>query len=667
MPVVLRSKVKSETDTIEDEVPRSSRKPVGRRQRKRRREDNEDASDSVVSDEESAHYSRSLGNSRPFEIVADLPCSLESAQYSALTHPLSVKDSAVLYDSLVRSRKTWVHGEMFDLYFTKTAKPPKESTPTKPDGSPKGMIMQVRDKMQKMCDCIMFGGPHTFPIRLFILKNDEIEQKWQEEQDTKKKEKEEKRKREQDEKKRRIEQKKQQQLLRKQEREKMIQLQKENKAKAKMEQEHLKLKRKEELRKEKEENKKVKKNSSGSNRQPHTSLHRVKQNSSNSQSVTDPKMIANLNLMAQRDPKLNSLMASVAKGDATLDQVEEFKKFIEIAKKSPPPPGWNPPLSTKGSQGTTEKVSVNKTVQPTEHTMSSAQPKKLLVEKSSENTEQSNENIAASKEKFNKSNEKIKAFNEKTDESREKINEPKAATDERMETTDELEKKSKKDADIAAERHRVASGNRRRVKKETELDTKPVSTLSPELNEEDKSMQLTAFQQKYVEGAQLILEYQEYTHSRYMLPKNAIIEYVETTGDFIISWIMVHNIKEIARYKSKRLRELCKEFKTEEEIARVKSEFNIYLQKNCPRPLYSPMTVKISGIHRKFVPIVLNSVDSLEKTQKEMESIMDIGTRLSGYNLWYQLDAYDDKMLAENLRVGLNEHEQELKIRKPKK
>lgn len=52
-----------------------------------------------------------------------------------------------------------------------------------------------------------------------------------------------------------------------------------------------------------------------------------------SSSMHDPRMIMNLNLMAQEDPKLNTLMETVAKGLANNSQLEEFKKFIEIAKK----------------------------------------------------------------------------------------------------------------------------------------------------------------------------------------------------------------------------------------------------------------------------------------------------------------------------------------------
>lgn len=616
MPAVLRSKIKSEAEPLGDDIRDSPPKTIGRRQRKRKRSganaDDENASDSIISDEESRSYSRSLCRNRPFEIIAGLPCSLENAQYnSALTHPLSVKDSAVLYDSIVRSRKTWVLGEMFEIYFIKSAKPAPEAKPMKQDGSPHGMIMQVRDKMQKMCDCTMLGGPHTFPIRLFILKNDDMEKKWQEEQDLKRKEKEDKRKHEQEEKKRKMEERKQQQMLRKQEREKMIRLQKENKAKAKMEQEYLKLKRKEEMKKAKEEYKKLKKTNPTSNRSPHA---RISRTPPASQSVTDPKMIANLNLMAQRDSNLNSLMAVVAKGDATLEQVEEFKKFIEIAKKMPPPPGWSPSLP--------------------------------LAETSTETKE------SATHEKLTKA---------RSTKSPQKIASEGKADDKVIDTKIDVKEKNDSSLKINAAKESPM------IKKETESLTKASKKQSTESTEEERSMQLTAFQQKYIEGAQLILEYQENTHARYMLPKEAIIEYLESSGDFIISWILIHNKKEILRHKSKRIRELCKGLKTEEETRKVAEEYDVYSERGCPIPLYSPMTIKISGIHIKFAPIVLNSVEPTSKVQRTMAAIIDIGTRLSGYNLWYQLDAYDDKDLAESVRVGLNEHEQELKSRKPKK
>ena len=72
------------------------------------------------SDYETDTYGLADGDdkSRPYYLVEDLPCSLEPPRYDTFTYPLSVKDSAVLYSSLLSSRRTWVKGEMFQLYLS---------------------------------------------------------------------------------------------------------------------------------------------------------------------------------------------------------------------------------------------------------------------------------------------------------------------------------------------------------------------------------------------------------------------------------------------------------------------------------------------------------------------------------------------------------------------
>ena len=78
-------------------------------------------------------------------------------------------------------------------------------------------------------------------------------------------------------------------------------------------------------------------------------------------------------------------------------------------------------------------------------------------------------------------------------------------------------------------------------------------------------------------------------------------------------------------------------------------------------PLFSTMTIKFSGIENKFKSILLNSVNKVEEVQKQMDRIIEIGTRLTGYNLWFQLDGYDDNEMAENLRFELNQYEHSIK------
>lgn len=629
MPVVLRSR--NRLESTPEETQRSAKATNRRNKRSRKVDDVNDYSDSGISESEPGSYGKFSGDGRPFEIITGLPCSTEVPQYnSALTHPLSVRDSAVLYDSLVISRRTWVRGEMFELYFSKPARSIKEeSNQSKQDAISQAMTMQIRDKMQKMCDCNMMGGPHQFPVRLFILKNEELEKRWQEEQDSKKREKEERRKRDQEEKKRRVEEKKQSQLQKKQEKEKLMLLHKENKAKAKQEMDAMKLKRKEEVKKSKQEHKKYRKTGEPVSRAVTSPLRKASPPPTN-QSVNDPKMIANLNLMAQKDSKLNILMGTVANGDATLEQVEEFKKFIEIAKKMPAPPGWNPPPVL---------------VQPKESASEPGADRQQIKENEFKEEKMDNAIKVVAKEEEKKEEEKKEEMhnivkNENTDTSAPMM-------------VDNKDKDKNDD-----------NGNSKEKEQEPKRRRRPRGFIS---EEEDKSMQLTAFQQKYVQDAQIIIEFSEYTHARYMLPRNAVLEYVEESNDYKLSWIVVHNKREIERYKNRRIKDMTKGKKTDEEKKTIEEEYDVYGDDMCPSPLFTPMTVVFSGIHKKFNPIMVHSVEPLEKVRKEMNSILNIGTRLTGYNLWYRLDGYDDKDLAESVRVDLTEHEYDLRGKRQKK
>ncbi|ODQ77884.1 hypothetical protein BABINDRAFT_168840 [Babjeviella inositovora NRRL Y-12698] len=103
---------------------------------------------------------------RPFEIVSRLPVSTNEPDYSVLAYPLSIKDSAVLYTSLARSRKTWLDATTFQLYWSKVVKGAIDEAGNEIQNT------NARDKMNKLCDCMLELGPHTFEIRLFLVKDE---------------------------------------------------------------------------------------------------------------------------------------------------------------------------------------------------------------------------------------------------------------------------------------------------------------------------------------------------------------------------------------------------------------------------------------------------------------------------------------------------------------
>lgn len=118
-------------------------------------------------------YRQKLG--RPFKVIQNLPVSNSQADYSLLNSALSVRDSGSLYNSLIVSRHNWLHN-VFQPCWTRRDQYLASSKDRK------------RDRMSKLCDAKIQCGPHIFPIKLFILKDDKREKEHEEEIERKKEE-----------------------------------------------------------------------------------------------------------------------------------------------------------------------------------------------------------------------------------------------------------------------------------------------------------------------------------------------------------------------------------------------------------------------------------------------------------------------------------------------
>ncbi|SCU83244.1 LADA_0C10352g1_1 [Lachancea dasiensis] len=554
---------------------------------------------------------------RPFHLIEGLPSSAGLPQYkSALTHPLSVRDSAVLYTSILNSRRTWISSEMFDMLWSKQFLTPGEKARLEQEGlDPESVdASAAREKMHKLCDCIMLGGPHAFSIRLFIVKNEETEKKWNDAIEEKKRNKETRRKQELEYKMKRQEERKQQQWVRKQGKE----------------QQPPSLKSSISITGN-EANNRAGTTSPGSTdpkRQPTKRRQRSDEGSQQSraipqasqpkkgaaQSTEDHKMITNLNLMAQKNPELNSLMIIVAGGRATSEQVEEFKKYIERARKMPTPQGWKPTPSATSAAAT-------------QNTKQSRVPDSNISGKGRP--------IIPPKLPTSRAPEapRIKVENPST-----------------------LARSTPPDTASAEPRQK------RKYTRRKNVETPP--------EPEDKSMQLTTFQQKYMHNADIVFEYVENPNKRYSFPKDAILELLDDGESYLMSWIIIHNRKEVEKYK-KKMRQKSKPAKegekSEEEIKQDHEDYDVFEDPHAPDPLYTTMTVKLMDIHKKFQNIMINSVNPADKVRKRMSSILDRGTRLTGYNLWFQLDAYDDNDLGETLRSELKDYEAGFRSKRQRK
>ncbi|TID31158.1 hypothetical protein CANINC_000266 [Pichia inconspicua] len=126
--------------------------------------------------------------SRPFKVVQNLPIAKGDIDYSALKSPLSIKDSAVLYNSLFVSRYNWLH-HVFRVYWSKREQAIVGDKDT-----------QKKDKTVRFCDANFNVGVHKFAVKLFFLKDDLKEKQFAEEQERKREERLQRRKAKEEEK-----------------------------------------------------------------------------------------------------------------------------------------------------------------------------------------------------------------------------------------------------------------------------------------------------------------------------------------------------------------------------------------------------------------------------------------------------------------------------------
>lgn len=311
---------------------------------------------------------------RPFENVHGLPVSYTaSSQSSFLNQPLTIKDTAVLYLSLIKSRSNYLKlCPMFQLYWVKQSsyiKKLMEQDKPIPEHLKKDDIyanrscvlnndISARDIMVKLLECGLSIGVHFFEIRVFIAKD--------ERSDTK--EEKERMKRERAEKKA---QKEQEKLERKIKREQEMKEREERKIQKENE-------KREGLQKKKEEQSQGKPNNSVDTtngnkdklestkslvKDSKTSLKDKKvgktvkveekskpmskstspsspttNNHGDLQSPDNQRMIDNLNYIGSKNKDFNDLMNQVASGRATTHQITHFQKYIQEAKCLGPPP-----------------------------------------------------------------------------------------------------------------------------------------------------------------------------------------------------------------------------------------------------------------------------------------------------------------------------------------
>ncbi|CAH6719476.1 hypothetical protein CLIB1444_02S09406 [[Candida] jaroonii] len=230
-----------------------------------------------------------------------------------------------------------------------------------------------------------------------------------------------------------------------------------------------------------------------------------------------------------------------------------------------------------------------------------------------------------------------------------------------------------------------------------------------------KDQRLTAFQEKYLLDAILLFEFVDNANVRYRIPRNAIMEVLPSQNsgeerDILISFLWIHNQNELDNYnkkvkeyedfqkaKQQKLKEEEEQKKKDEE-EKLKSEEKESVEpevkeeeqedrslrtrrKRAPPPKrrkaapkaevepkmptepelrFTPVSFVLHDIPVKFVPILTNSVVKPDDARKYMSDIIEKGTRSSSFYLWYQVDGKLDEKLAENVRSELVNEEKKM-------
>lgn len=507
-----------------------------------------------------------------------------------------------------------------------------------------------RKNMNKLCECALQLGPHVFDIRLFILKNDIIEKKFNEDQEAEEKLTGIKIKREEEDSDNEKEptEKHEQTTVTNQPIQNIVQPNGQpTVSNISTEDMKKKLKKEAELKKPDNQPKPAAKiiNESSTTKlnvalklmvKPETPVGAPKREIQ--QSLENHIMIANLNALARNNATLNELMKTVASGNANSKQIAEFQKHIVKAKAMGDPTGAH--ARTYNSQVKQQRVD------------------QKMVEKKV------------------KQEEKLKIQLEKL-----KIRELKRELK-------RIEKEREKEIREAAKSERKAL----RQKERQSVLTKKRKDPSFKLNK----TKLTALQERYVDNATLAFEFTENTAARYLLPKSCIIEKVDS-NQILMSFIVIHNQQEFLDYEEDQKEYLKREAEKEaekalaekllnEEIKVENEESNVETPKRHPvrrkrlrygstrkpsskpqvkqepvelpkpvrpTPVYSTVTIKLLEVPPHCHTLILNSANPVEDVQKEMQKTFEEGTRQESDYVWYQLDGITDEILAEVLRSNL--------------
>lgn len=654
---------------------------------------------------------------RPFDVVAGLPVSYNTPPYGryedVLKNPLTVKDSAILYRSLMKSRSNYVNGgPMFKLYWLKQSNYIKrlwsENKPTKNDNERRpilGAEVNARDVMVKLCDSGLTLGPHTFEIRMFIAKDERSDKPSKDE------------------------------LLVKLESEK---LDSELIPQPTVpESKDLELSQPAAAGSQSPQPNTLQSNSlkpspspaetGPQNAVPNTTekspSHETPKSTEKSPSVENSPTPNDSSIIEKNlTPNTTPSLPQTANEPTNLNPGLLFSPSVKPLG-SLNGSGSGPDSGPGGASGMPASSPLNSSAFPSINKSPGYQrqspppsmlgrpvpPKKPRFDLDSPENAQTIKNLTT-----------LARFDPNLEKLMEEIATGKAPRDK----VAVFQGFTARAREMGPPPHPYLAPNFRMnphipFKLKNLLRDRKQSRPPKHLKERDQ--RLTAFQERYLTNANLLFEFVENPNVRFLFPKTAICEVLASKSssderDILISFLWIHNLNEVEAYeeklkkyedaiKERERKEKEEEEKKKAEEEKLKQEEDELQQQieegqkspdagdalpassrtrrrpsappkktkkpvnKAPKKLvppempeirFTPVSFQLHEIPVKFVPIVTNSFEPAEKVREYMKGVLDRGIRTSSLNLWYQVDGKLDEELAEDIRTELVQEERKM-------
>lgn len=174
--------------------------------------------------------------------------------------------------------------------------------------------------------------------------------------------------------------------------------------------------------------------------------------------------------------------------------------------------------------------------------------------------------------------------------------------------------------------------------------------------ESKADLALTSFQNKYTKKSDIVFEFSDNLNDRYLLPKDGIIEYDNETSLLKLSWITILNTEEIES-KLGRAKKLAAEFDYETNMRQLYPVE--ILEASTTKPVYTCNTIELSDIPLKYLPIIKANMNDYDEVYGIMKWIIENGERVDMHDIRYTLnkDNEAEQEMAENFREEVYKYE----------